>query len=177
MSGRFRPGLVAKQSDCLEPSPPSGPGTRSRVWSCRLFAGTVHPSPLVLQRACTERSPLRRHPIHAIAPSCGDSPRPWLEETAAAQAAAPGSPHRHPCGSRSRRKRGNHLWQFRQLRVFGHASSRAALCAEPISTPRPNSSEGRRPPETEGVPKPVVKHGQPVFVVSLNGLQSLLRCQ
>ena len=50
-----------------KPSPPSGPSGAADP-----SLATAHPSPLVLQGACTDSPPLRRHPIHAFAPSRGE---------------------------------------------------------------------------------------------------------
>lgn len=123
--------------------------------SCRPFVTTAYPSPLVLNRDCTNVRPSRRHPVNAIAPSWGEHrgrgskrrrrPKPLHPE---ADIAPPRTP--------PERNRGSHLCQLPQLRAFDHVPSEAAPCAEPASTPGANTNEGRRPPEIGGVFEPVV---------------------
>ena len=64
--------------------------------SCRPFAATTHPSPLVLKRDCTERSPRAAASGPRSCPELWRTPRPWLEQPAAAQASAPGKPTSTP---------------------------------------------------------------------------------
>ena len=163
MSGRFRPGLVATQSDRLGSPvrPPAGaPARGSGVADSSLVRPTPRPSfSSALARTVRPVGGIRPTPLPRAAVSIAAVHR----RDGGGPSLCTGRPTSTPPRTLLDRKRGNHLCQLRQLRqlrVFGHVPSRAALCAKPTSTPRPNSSEGRRPPETEGVPKPVVTPSQ-----------------
>ena len=57
------------------------------------------------------------------------------------------------------RKCGNHLCQLTNLHIFDCVPSPMDLCAQPSATPSQTLSEGDKPPETDGVFKPVPNDG------------------
>ena len=59
------------------------------------------------------------------------------------------------------RKCGNHLCQLTNLHIFDCVPSPMDLCAQPSATPSQTLSEGDKPPETDGVFKPVPSKRHP----------------
>jgi hypothetical protein len=76
-------GLVGAASDGLGAQP-----ALRYLRNCRSFAATVHPSPLVLKRACTESPRLPATTGPRPCPESRRASQPWCQGTAAAQVSA-----------------------------------------------------------------------------------------
>ena len=141
--------IVGRQSDRL------GSPVRPRLPApgCRPFARTAHPSPLVLQGVLRTACPLRRHPIHALAPSRGE-----YRSRRSQGRRRPKPPHRRPTSTPPTttldRRRAHLPPRSNKLRVFRHVPSRAAPFAQLDTTPPQRLSAAHEQPENAALFKP-----------------------